>query len=352
MITWSVPYSGNSLIISYQAQVKKAKESWSDTSENHQIESSNGNVNVLTLRKLKPTTSYEVRIRCENALGWSGYSDVLQFVTKEEAPNRPPVGVHVYPLNSRQLQVTFKPPEPEESTVSVIKGYYVGYRLIVNSENGQQQQSANQSPSQIGSQAVAAKLPEQVYIFKTVTLNELSSENSEKPFEVKLTDLRRASKYGIIIQGKTGFFFNLKANLLTNSFSRGLAFNSKGSGPASEEIYAMTLFNDPPDSPLLSVGQVSHSSIQLRWTFANAEFNEQLRKAIDLEQQSLEGAEEGAEQISQPAQQFSQQPNQTINLLPAATRSGSSGGAETQTAGPIKPNRESLVTGYYLHYKR
>ena len=201
MITWSMPYSGNSLIISYQAQVKKAKESWSDTSENHQIESSNGNVNVLTLRKLKPTTSYEVRIRCENALGWSGYSDVLQFVTKEEAPSRPPVGVHVYPLNSRQLQVTFKPPEPEESTVSVIKGYYVGYRLIVNSDGPPQASGNPASPT--GGQSVAAKLQEQVYIFKTVTLNELSSENSEKPFEVKLTDLRRASKYGIIIQGKT-----------------------------------------------------------------------------------------------------------------------------------------------------
>lgn len=201
MITWSVPYSGNSLIISYQAQVKKAKESWSDTSENHQIESSNGNVNVLTLRKLKPTSSYEVRIRCENALGWSGYSDVLQFVTKEEAPNRPPVGVHVYPLNSRQLQVTFKPPEPEESTVSVIKGYYVGYRLIA--DNGPQQPSSNSPSTQIAStQLAAAKLQEQVYIFKTVTLSELSNENSEKPFEVKLTDLRRASKYGIIIQGK------------------------------------------------------------------------------------------------------------------------------------------------------
>ena len=207
MITWSVPYSGNSLIISYQAQVKKAKESWSDTSENHQIESSNGNVNVLTLRKLKPTTTYEVRIRCENALGWSGYSDVLQFVTKEEAPNRPPVGVHVYPLNSRQLQVTFKPPEPEESTISVIKGYYVGYRLIANTDNVQQQQPSNSPSTQTaGTQlTAAAKLQEQVYIFKTVTLSELSNENSEKPFEVKLTDLRRASKYGIIIQGRTRF---------------------------------------------------------------------------------------------------------------------------------------------------
>lgn len=105
----------------------------------------------------------------------------------------------------------------------------------------------------------------------------------------------------------------------------------------------MTLFNDPPDSPILSVGQVSHSSIQLRWTFASAEFNEQLRKAIELEQQSLEGAEEAAEQLGQ-SQQFSQG-NQTANLLPRPS-------TVDPQAGTVKPNRESLVTGYYLHYKR
>lgn len=202
MITWTVPYSGNSLIISYQAQVKKAKETWSDTSENHQIESSNGNVNVLTLRKLKPMTSYEVRIRCENALGWSEFSDVLQFVTKEEAPTSPPQGIHVYPLNSRQLQVTFKPAKPEDAdTISVIKGYYVGYRLVGQTGQISGQISA-QSQAQSGGQT--KQLQEQVYIFKTVTLNELRNENGEKPFEIKLTELRKASKYGIIVQGKCG----------------------------------------------------------------------------------------------------------------------------------------------------
>ena len=209
MVTWQVPYSGNSLIISYQAQVKKAKEMWSDTNENHQIESSNGNVNVLTLRKLKPMSAYEVRIRCENALGWSDYSEILQFVTKEEAPNRPPINVHVYPLNSRQLQITFKPPEPEEDTLSVIKGYYVGYRLIIaqqTNNNNQNAQANGQSNQIITSNSQTKQLQpqpqEQVYIFKTITQTELNqNENNEKPLEAKLTDLRKASKYAIIVQG-------------------------------------------------------------------------------------------------------------------------------------------------------
>lgn len=215
MITWTLPYSGNSLIISYQAQVKKTKETWSDTNENHQIESSNGNVNVLTLRKLKPMTSYDVRLRCENALGWSEYSDVLQFVTKEEAPSRPPTGIHVFPLSSKQLQVTFKPAEPEDpETISVIKGYYVGYRLVMPTAIQSNAQNLVASKSQSSnSQLNNQPKQDQVYIFKTVTLNEANNnENNEKPFEVKLTDLRRASKYAIIVQGKRLHFNSLVIN--------------------------------------------------------------------------------------------------------------------------------------------
>lgn len=88
---------------------------------------------------------------------------------------------------------------------------------------------------------------------------------------------------------------------------------------------------------------MTHSSIQLRWTFANLEFNEQLRKAIELEQQtSLDSgnSEEGVEQISQQNQQ---QINQSNLLVTRPTN------VEITST---KPNRESLVSGYYLHYKR
>lgn len=103
------------------------------------------------------------------------------------------------------------------------------------------------------------------------------------------------------------------------------------------------MLNDPPGAPILSVATVTHNSVQLRWTFANAEFNEQLRKAIELEQLNLDGQEEGVEQISQ--QQFvNNQINQTNLLVTRPTN------AELNS---LKPkNRELLVSGYYLHYKR
>ena len=92
------------------------------------------------------------------------------------------------------------------------------------------------------------------------------------------------------------------------------------------------------------MGTISHSSVQLRWTFANSEFNEQLRKAIELEQQTLEGLEEGVEQISQQQQQPINQTSSNL-LITRPTN------VELNLQ-PVKPNRESLVSGYYLHYKR
>lgn len=108
------------------------------------------------------------------------------------------------------------------------------------------------------------------------------------------------------------------------------------------------MLNDPPSSPILSIGTVTHNSIQLRWTFANSEFNEQLRKAIELEQQTnLDGIEEeGVEQINQQTKFNQQQINQQLQLN-QTTRS-----TNAELLNTLKPNRESLVSGYYLHYKR
>lgn len=64
-------------------------------------------------------------------------------------------------------------------------------------------------------------------------------------WEVKLDDLQKSTKYGVIVQ----------------------AFNGKGPGPQSEEIFTETLSNDPPPPPILSVIESGHSFIQLKWSF-------------------------------------------------------------------------------------
>lgn len=109
-------------------------------------------------------------------------------------------------------------------------GFYVGYREI------EQLTSASPSSSVLVLSSTASKSPQSVYSFKTVDLSgpsahqaTSSSSPSSSPsssgshlikndFQYSLTDLKRNTRYGIIVQ----------------------AFNRKGPGPSSEEVVAIT----------------------------------------------------------------------------------------------------------------
>ena len=132
--------------------------------------------------------------------------------------------MHVYPLTSRSLQVTWRPPNPEGHN-GVIKGYYLGYKPFPSSEP---------------------------YIFKTITVESLSSDgelsvgsSGTNLIEVKVTDLKRASKYSVIVQ----------------------AFNAKGPGPQTDEVVGETMINDPPPAPSLSIASVRLTAVELHWSF-------------------------------------------------------------------------------------
>jgi len=105
------------------------------------------------------------------------------------APGGTPLHVKAVATSSSTIQVSWKSPR-KDLTYGQIKGYYVGYRL-------------------------ASKLEEkEPYIYKTL---ERVENNLDQ--ECVLTGLNKFSKYSIIVQ----------------------AFNSKGAGPASEQIFVQTL---------------------------------------------------------------------------------------------------------------
>lgn len=122
VITWSVPYSGNSPIVSYHVEFRQTASNdismseWEDTTKATSSSSSShsqlasvtntkgmvvvdisslpggtifretlpGTEASFTLRGLKPMTSYEVRVQAENKLGLSGFAGALKIITKEE----------------------------------------------------------------------------------------------------------------------------------------------------------------------------------------------------------------------------------------------------------------------------
>lgn len=81
-VIWSTPYFGNSLITKYEINYKTTEISWESKSvKAHNVAA---NENIIRIRNLMAATAYDVRIRCQNALGWSEFSSQIQFTTAEE----------------------------------------------------------------------------------------------------------------------------------------------------------------------------------------------------------------------------------------------------------------------------
>ena len=184
------------------------------------------------IRNLKPIHSYELRVIAINSLGRSEGSEVLRFTTEEEAPGGPPLHIKALALSSKSIRVTWKPPRVDLQ-YGFIKGYYVGYKVFHSEADS--------------------------FIYKTLEVD--SPDFTESTV---LTSLKKFTKYAITVQ----------------------AFNSKGTGPASEIIEVQTLQNDPPPAPVLKVASVTTSSIHLTWSLPG--FPESMNTFSPLASNSLE----------------------------------------------------------------
>ncbi|XP_075741847.1 cell adhesion molecule Dscam1-like [Rhipicephalus microplus] len=210
-VSWDQPYTGNSPISAYRVQSKTSGTKWSGDIMESKLQ---GRVTTLTLRDLRPVTTYLVRIQAENSLGAGEFSQEIQVTTDEEAPEGPPLNVQASAASSTSLKVSWQLGPTRAPTyvgARVGKGYYVGYKKHGTSDT---------------------------YTYKTVDTTGSTRE------EVVLTSLQQSTKYAVLVQ----------------------AFNEKGTGPPCEEIHLETFENDPPPSPTLSVFSTSSTSIQLQWS--------------------------------------------------------------------------------------
>ena len=120
----------------------------------------------------------------------------------------------MFPISAHTLQISFQPPRLENQNGQIL-GYYVGYKAIDLDEH---------------------------FMFKKIL--EDNNNRSIQLKEINITDLRRATKYVIIVQ----------------------AFNRIGPGPQSEEIVGETLINDPPKAPVLTSINVGYNNVELNWS--------------------------------------------------------------------------------------
>ncbi|KAG0430773.1 hypothetical protein HPB47_022388, partial [Ixodes persulcatus] len=218
-LVWAPPYSGNSPVLKYLLEYKTESGSWGNDGHLVAVESTELSHVVNTL---KPKTTYEFRLRAENVLGLSDYSDSLVLTTDEEAPGGAPRDIKVTPTGSRSLRVSWMPPSEPESQ-GTVQGYYVGYRVRDSKES---------------------------YAYKTLEAASTSLGSSSSGLqECDLNDLRKNTRYSVVVQ----------------------AFNGKGAGPSSEEVFSQTLEigkPHPPTAPSLKLVSSTSSSVHLSWEVA------------------------------------------------------------------------------------
>lgn len=113
---------------------------------------------------------------------------------------------------------------------SAFDGFYVGFREV----------SIMDGPSSASNQRTG-------YSFKTVDFGKDSSTRSNAKskyaFDVVIPDLKRNTRYGLVVQ----------------------AFNRKGSGPTSPEVTAQTAEFDPPSQLKVKAVTRDHQSLTLSW---------------------------------------------------------------------------------------
>nr|ASU04340.1 Dscam16 [Mesobuthus martensii] len=212
-VSWNEPYRGNSAITRYLIQYKKADVS--SFEQNITVPSSQTMASIINL---KPSTTYKIRLMAENSVGRGHFTSWLNATTDEEAPGGPAENVTARATGPNSIKVSWKSPK-KEMWHGGISGYYVGYKETFSSDSFQ---------------------------YKTV-----KTAYADRLHEVHLTNLKRSTTYVVIVQ----------------------AYNTKGTGPSTEEVTVKTLDDVPPSAPSLKLLSATKSSITLGWsqktTFGN-----------------------------------------------------------------------------------
>lgn len=270
-LMWTEPYDGRSGITSYMFQYKKVQDMMNlspslsemdfmddmmsqpkppptTTADDWQQASriilpvsgsgsgsgiaSGNSVKSITIEKLDPSTKYVIRALAINSIGQSKFSQPMEFLTEEEAPEIGPANIKAIAINSTSIHVSWNE-IPKSKQLGRIHGYYIGYRIATSNSSAQ---NFVYKPYIIGDLISQQQQPQ--------PQPQLQAQQSDlSRLETTIHDLRRDTSYEITV----------------------VAFNSRGSGPSSDFALCKTIEMEAPKPVKLHIRRESNESIFIEW---------------------------------------------------------------------------------------
>ncbi|XP_030771182.1 LOW QUALITY PROTEIN: Down syndrome cell adhesion molecule [Rhinopithecus roxellana] len=213
-LRWTMGFDGNSPITGYDIECKNKSDSWDSAQRTKDV---SPQLNSATIIDIHPSSTYSIRMYAKNRIGKSEPSNELTITADEAAPDGPPQEVHLEPISSQSIRVTWKAPKKHLQN-GIIRGYQIGYREYSTGGNFQ--------------------------------FNIISVDTSGDSEVYTLDNLNKFTQYGLVVQ----------------------ACNRAGTGPSSQEIITTTL-EDVPSYPPENVQAIATSpeSISISWSTLSKE---------------------------------------------------------------------------------
>ncbi|XP_060040279.1 cell adhesion molecule DSCAM-like, partial [Erinaceus europaeus] len=214
--TVDLPRQREKTHVSISSFLKKQnpKDSWDSAQRTKDV---SPQLNSATIIDIHPSSTYSIRMYAKNRIGKSEPSNELSITADEAAPDGPPQEVHLEPISSQSIRVTWKAPKKHLQN-GHIRGYQIGYREYSTGGNFQ--------------------------------FNIISIDTTGDSETYTLDNLSKFTQYGLVVQ----------------------ACNRAGTGPSSQEIITTTL-EDVPSYPPENVqaSATSPESISLSWSTLSKE---------------------------------------------------------------------------------
>uniref|UniRef100_A0A8C9AGX6 Cell adhesion molecule DSCAM n=1 Tax=Prolemur simus TaxID=1328070 RepID=A0A8C9AGX6_PROSS len=213
-LRWTMGFDGNSPITGYDIECKNKSDSWDSAQRTKDV---SPQLNSATIIDIHPSSTYSIRMYAKNRIGKSEPSNELTITADEAAPDGPPQEVHLEPISSQSIRVTWKAPKKHLQN-GIIRGYQIGYREYSTGGNFQ--------------------------------FNIISIDTTGDSEVYTLDNLNKFTQYGLVVQ----------------------ACNRAGTGPSSQEIITTTL-EDVPSYPPENVQAIATSpeSISISWSTLSKE---------------------------------------------------------------------------------